>query len=68
MEAIAGINQLELIRGDMRPLIDAAEFNAGHRYPEFNIDRMAEYGLGALIATGVAGKLGLFGKKKDAIT
>jgi uncharacterized membrane-anchored protein len=64
MEAVASINQLEMIRGEMRPLLDAAEFNAGHRYAEFTkgTDRMAEYGLGALIATGVAAKLGLFGK------
>jgi uncharacterized membrane-anchored protein len=64
MEAVASIDQLEMIRSEMRPLLDAAEFNAGHRYAEFNksTDRMAEYGLGALIATGVAAKLGLFGK------
>jgi uncharacterized membrane-anchored protein len=48
----------------MKPLIEVAEFNAGHRYAEFNpkTDRMAEYGLGALIAGGVAAKLGLFAK------
>jgi len=64
MEAVASIDQLEMIRGEMRPLLDAAEFNSGHRYAEFNksTDRMAEYGLGALIATGVAAKLGLFAK------
>jgi uncharacterized membrane-anchored protein len=64
MEAVAGISQLEMIRTEMRPLLDAAEFNPGHRYAEFNksTDRMAEYGLGALIATGVAAKLGFFAK------
>jgi uncharacterized membrane-anchored protein len=48
----------------MKPLIQEAEFNEGYRYAEFNskTDRMAEYGLGALIAGGVAAKLGLFGK------
>jgi len=46
------------------PLLEVAEFNEGYRYAEFNskTDRMAEYGLGALIAGGVAAKLGLFGK------
>jgi len=64
MEAVANIDQLEMIRGEMRPLLDAAEFNTGHRYAEFNksTDRLAEYGLGALIASGVAAKLGLFAK------
>ena len=48
----------------MKPLIEVAEFNEGYRYAEFNskTDRMAEYGLGALIAGGVAAKLGLFAK------
>jgi uncharacterized membrane-anchored protein len=49
---------------DMKPLIEVAEFNEGYRYAEFNskTDKLAEYGLGALIAGGVAAKLGLFAK------
>jgi uncharacterized membrane-anchored protein len=64
MNAVAGMDQLEDVRKDMRPLIEIAEFNEGYRYAEFNksTDKMAEYGLGALIAGGVAAKLGLFGK------
>jgi len=64
MNAVAGIGQLSQIRADMKPLIDVAEFNEGYRYAEFNskTDKLAEYGLGALIAGGVAAKLGLFGK------
>ena len=64
MKAVATMDQLEQIRTDMRPLLDVAEFNEGYRYAEFNAktDRMAEYGLGALIAGGVAAKLGLFAK------
>jgi uncharacterized membrane-anchored protein len=64
MNAVASIGQLTQIRSDMKPLIQVAEFNEGYRYAEFNskTDRMAEYGLGALIAGGVAAKLGLFGK------
>jgi len=64
MEAVATMDQLQQVRTDMRPLLDVAEFNEGYRYAEFNskTDRMAEYGLGALIAGGVAAKLGLFGK------
>lgn len=64
MNAVATMDQLERIRRDMKPLIDVAQFNEGYRYAEFNskTDRVAEYGLGALIAGGVAAKLGLFGK------
>jgi len=64
MNAVASMDQLAQIRSDMRPLIQVAEFNQGFRYAEFNekTDRLAEYGLGALIAGGVAAKLGLFAK------
>jgi uncharacterized membrane-anchored protein len=64
MEAVAPMDLLNQVRTDMRPLLDVAEFNEGYRYAEFNAktDRMAEYGLGALIAGGVAAKLGFFGK------
>jgi uncharacterized membrane-anchored protein len=64
MNAVASMDQLQQIRTDMRPLIDVAEFNEGYRYAEFNpkTDRMAEYGLGALIAGTLAAKAGLFAK------
>jgi uncharacterized membrane-anchored protein len=64
MNAVAGIGQLDQIRRGMRPLIDVAEFNEGYRYAEYDAktDKLAKYGLGALIAGGVAAKLGLFGK------
>ena len=64
MNAVAGMDQLERVRQDMRPLIEIAEFNEGYRYAEFNpkTDRMAGYGLGALIAGTAAAKLGLFAK------
>jgi uncharacterized membrane-anchored protein len=64
MNAVAGMDQLEQVRQDMRPLIEIAEFNEGYRYADFNAstDRVAEYGLGALIAGAAAAKLGLFGK------
>ena len=64
MNAIAGIDQLPQIRSDMRRLIGVVEFNAGNRYADYNskTDRLAKYGLGALIAGGVAAKVGLFAK------
>jgi uncharacterized membrane-anchored protein len=64
MNAVGSMSQLEQIRGDMRPLIQVADFNSGYRYAEFNkkTDKLAEYGLGALVVGGVAAKLGLFAK------
>ncbi len=43
-------------------LLDALEFNAGRRYADFDssTDRVAEYGLAALIGGFAAKKLGLF--------
>jgi len=64
MEAVAPMDLLTQVRTEMRPLLEVAEFNEGYRYAEFNAktDRMAEYGLGALIAGVAATKLGLFAK------
>jgi uncharacterized membrane-anchored protein len=64
MEAVAGMAQFGQIKTSMQPLIGIAEFNEGYRYAEFNpkTDKLAEYGLGALIAGAAATKLGLFAK------
>jgi uncharacterized membrane-anchored protein len=64
MNAVAGMPQLAAIEADMQELLKVAAFNAGYRYEEFNedTDRMAAYGLGALVAGGVAAKAGLFAK------
>lgn len=45
-------------------LLDGLAFNEGKRYADFNAstDKVAAYGLTALVAGGAAAKLGLFGK------
>jgi uncharacterized membrane-anchored protein len=64
MNAVAGMPQLQQVDTDMVPLIRTAEFNAGYRYADFNekTDKVAAYGLGALVAGAAAAKLGLFAK------
>jgi uncharacterized membrane-anchored protein len=64
MNAVASVGQLPAIQQGMQSLLKLADFNAGHRYDEFNgsTDRLAAYGLGALVAGGVAAKMGLFAK------
>lgn len=64
MNAVAGMPQLAAIEADMQELLKVAAFNEGYRYEEFNedTDRLAAYGLGALVAGGVAAKAGLFAK------
>jgi uncharacterized membrane-anchored protein len=64
MNAVAGMPQLASIETDMQQLLKVAAFNEGYRYEEFNedTDRMAAYGLGALVAGGIAAKAGFFAK------
>jgi uncharacterized membrane-anchored protein len=64
MNAVAGMRQLSSIQQDMGSLLRLADFNTGYRYDEYNksTDKLAAYGLGALVAGGVAAKMGLFAK------
>lgn len=60
--AVAAMNQLGAIENDMQEVMGFAEFNPGHRYTDFSssTDKIAAYGIGALIAGKVAAKVGLF--------
>lgn len=64
LNAVAGMNQLDEIREKMPAVIAATEFTNGNRYTDFNssTDKVAEYGLAALLVGGIGAKLGLFGK------
>lgn len=62
LNAVASMDQLEPIEADMRNVLDLVEFNPGHRYADYvpGTDKVAAYGIGALIAGKVAAKAGLF--------
>lgn len=64
LNAVAAMPQIEQIRSEMRNVTAFTDFTAGNRYADFNgkTDKVAEYGIAALIAGGVAAKIGLFGK------
>jgi uncharacterized membrane-anchored protein len=64
LNAVAGMDQLDMVKREMPAVIAFSEFTPGNRYTDFNssTDKVAEYGLAALIAGGVGAKLGLFGK------
>lgn len=64
LNAVAGMDQLVAIKSEMKQVTGFAEFTEGNRYADFNgtTDKLAEYGIAALVAGGVASKLGLFGK------
>ncbi|MFV3305585.1 DUF2167 domain-containing protein [Pseudomonas sp. NY15181] len=59
---VAGMEQLPEIEKNVGKVLAMTEFNPGSRYVDFNpsVDKVAAYGLGALIAGKVAAKVGLF--------
>jgi len=62
MNLVTGMNTVEAEKPTARLLLAALEYNQGKRYGDFNssTDRVAEYGLAALIGGVAAKKLGLF--------
>ena len=64
LNAIAGMNDLALVRDGMTRVLPMAEFDSGHRYADYKpgSDKLAAYGLAALIGGGIAAKAGLFAK------
>ncbi len=62
VNAIANMNQLQTIEQSTPEILGMINFNEGHRYVDFNpkSDKVAAYGIAALVAAGVAAKLGLF--------
>lgn len=62
LNAVSGMNQIGSIKTSMQALLPQVEFNQGHRYADFipGKDKVAEYGIGALIAGTLAVKTGLF--------
>lgn len=60
MDFIAGMDQLPLIRENLDGVLSIAEFDAGSTYAEFDpeYDKVAAYGIGALVAGKVLAKSG----------
>jgi uncharacterized membrane-anchored protein len=60
LNAVSTMDQLPAIERDMQSVLGFTEFNEGHRYADFNesTDKVATYGLAALVAGGVAVKSG----------
>ena len=64
LNAVAGMDQIAQVKAEMKHVTAFTEFTGGNRYADFDpkTDKVAEYGLAALVMGGVAAKLGLFGK------
>ncbi|TPV93209.1 MAG: DUF2167 domain-containing protein [Myxococcales bacterium FL481] len=62
LNAVAELRQLPDIRPRMEEVYKLVEFEPGHRYADFDpdLDKVAAYGLGGLIAGKLAMKTGLF--------
>lgn len=61
MNFVAGMTQLPKIKRNINAVLAVPEYEEGHRYIDFDpeVDQVAAYGLGALVAGKVATKLGL---------
>jgi len=64
LNAIAGMTQLQQVQAGMQQLLPTAEFDPGARYADYDssTDKLAGYGLAALIGGGIAAKTGLLAK------
>jgi uncharacterized membrane-anchored protein len=62
LNAVAGMSQLAQIKPEMEKIYAVVEYQPGHRYSDFDpdIDEVAAYGIGALIAGKAAAKVGLW--------
>jgi uncharacterized membrane-anchored protein len=63
LNAVAGMSQLKEIENQTPKILSAVEFNEGSRYADFNAsagNKVAVYGLAALVAGGFAAKVGMF--------
>jgi uncharacterized membrane-anchored protein len=60
LNAIASIHNLDLVKNNIDKVLAMPEFTAGNRYSDFDesSDKIAEYGLGALVAGGILAKTG----------
>ena len=64
LNAVAGMNALPEVRGSMQQMLPMVEFDPGARYADYNgsTDKVAAYGIAALVGGGIAAKAGFFGK------
>lgn len=62
MNAIGDIDVLPAFKNDINEILASVEFNEGYKYSNFNpdIDEVAAYGIGGLIAGKVLAKAGFF--------
>ncbi len=62
LNAVAPMNQLVQVKRAMPEVLGFVDFERGHQYADFDpdVDSVAAYGIGALVAGKIAAKVGLF--------
>jgi uncharacterized membrane-anchored protein len=64
LNAVASASDLALVKDGMTRVLPMAQFDSGHQYADYKpgSDKLAAYGLAALVGGGLAAKAGLFAK------
>lgn len=64
LNAVASMADLQTIKREVPKVLAFTNFTEGNRYADYNpsTDKLASYGLAALVAGGIASKAGLFAK------
>jgi uncharacterized membrane-anchored protein len=64
LNAVASMADLPLVKQGMTQVLPMAQFDSGQRYADYQPgnDKLAGYGLAALVGGGIAAKTGLFAK------
>jgi uncharacterized membrane-anchored protein len=64
MNAVAGMGDVAAVKAGMQELLPMVDFDPGKRYADYDAktDKLAAYGVAALIGGGIAAKAGLFAK------
>src|ERR1700677_81418 len=62
LTAVSQMDQFPEIQKQTPQILSMVDFNQGNRYADFDpkVDKVAAYGIAALVAGGIAAKLGLF--------
>lgn len=62
LTAVSSMDQLPEIEKETPGILGMVDFNQGSRYADFDpkVDKVATYGIAALVAGGIAAKAGLF--------
>ena len=64
MNAVADMRDVAMVKDGMQRVLPMAQFDAGHAYADYKpgSDKLAAYGLAALVGGGIAAKTGLLAK------